>query len=242
MTPARLEGYDMWKPRDFDCAAIQDARLTSKILAQRERNGSGGLTETQPGHVDGFFVLGIRREALRCLDRLFCSDRQSLEAMRPQDDEDTDDTDCDGRSRHRSSASRVFQRLRVDVRIETNESEVITTVAETYVWAYGTHQLDSLWDAEHFLRGASMQRILDSQPTWTAEEQALATIMRMTFAQVGDFLAGAILAGNIADLEALLHNGFDANAGCRVYGHPLSAAVTVGNEDMVRLLLNHGLM
>ncbi|KAF2682216.1 ankyrin, partial [Lentithecium fluviatile CBS 122367] len=44
----------------------------------------------------------------------------------------------------------------------------------------------------------------------------------------------------MSKLQDLLANYDDADARCRKYGTPLQAAVSAGNEDMVRLLLEYG--
>lgn len=235
MTPARLQGFDRWKPSGLNCSVLQVSGLTKRILRERYRDGYDDLPSEQPGYVDGFLILGVRNEVLRYLDLLFASRRQTLHSLRPQDDTDGDE---DEESEDSYMSQHLMQRETVEVQVETTTRELMSVAADTYVWSYGIDDLTNVWEEERFLRSSPMQALLRDQPSWAAEEQALASTMKISFAQVGDYLTAAILDGNLQDLAALLNNRFDANAACRgVYGFPLAAAVSSGREDMVQLLL-----
>jgi hypothetical protein len=85
-----------------------------------------------------------------------------------------------------------------------------------------------------------MQKVLEAQPTWAKEEQALARKMKTSLALVGDYLVAPIRTGDKSALADLLNSNIDPNAKCRVYGAPLQAAVVTGRIDMVRMLLDYG--
>lgn len=257
MTPAVLRGYDRWRPRGLNCAVIQDGRLTKKILRRREGRGHKELPCIPAGEVVGFLILGVRAEALRFCDAIFGGDEKTLRSMTmPDDDDDSDfdssDEDDSFPSHHRSGGSRygsrrleLLQRQTVEVEVEAHGGSIEKVQAQTYVWGDGIRDLDNIWEEERFLRSKHMQTTLGEASTtslasWIAQEQTLASIMNISFARVGDYLCGPILAGNIQELAILLRNGFDANATCRIYGQPLNAAIVKGREDMVRLLLDNG--
>ncbi len=236
MTPARLEGYDRWKPSGLNCAVVQASCLSKRIMKERWHNGYSALPCVPPGFVNGFLIRDVRSEALRYCDLLFGSDRRIMKSMRPREDTEGDeDKDIDDSY----LAHHLLQRESVTVQVEAISGELMTVAAETYVWSYGIDNLTNIWEEERFLRSSPMQTILRDQPTWAAEEQALANIMGISFAQAGDALCAPIMAGNYEGLAALLNNRFDANCSCRVYGYPLTAAVSQGHEDMVKLLLDH---
>lgn len=98
MTPARLERYGRWRPSGYKCVAIQDSRLTNKILRRRDRSSRhDDLPPLSPlGHVDGFLILGLRELALRYCGLLFGTDNYIMRTMKPQDNVDGDyDSDSD---------------------------------------------------------------------------------------------------------------------------------------------------
>ena len=237
MTPARLEGFDRWRPLALGCAVLQVSSLTSRILKKRALDGGPDLSPPPPGYVDGFLVTGLQPEALRYLDLLFNTNRHVLETMRTEDDSEDEDSEDEDKS---YLSSRLLQRDCVQVKVETTEGEVMSVDAETYIWSYGIDDLGKVWHAERYLRSSSMQALLRGEAAWASEEQAIAAIMKIGFVRVGDVLVGPILEGDVVELEALLRRGFDPNADCRLYGNPLVAAVCAGNEDAVRLLLDSG--
>lgn len=258
MTPAILRGYDRWRPRGLNCAVIQDWRLTKKILRRREDRGYKDLACAPSGEVVGFLILGVRSEALRFCDAIFGGDEQTLRSMKtPDEDDDSDsessDEESDSFHSHHYHGNRgygsrrldLLQRQTVEVEVEAHGGSIEKVQAQTYVWGDGIRDLDNVWEEERFLRSKHMQTTLGEASTtslasWIAQEQTLASIMNISFARVGDYLCGPILAGNIQELAILLRNGFDANATCRIYGQPLNAAIVKGREDMVRLLLDNG--
>lgn len=257
MTPAVLRGYDRWRPRGLNCAVIQDKRLTKKILTRREDKGYKDLRCTPAGEVVGFLILGVRAEALRFCDAIFGGDEKTLRSMKIPDereDSESDSSDEDDsshsrrqatNSRYRSQRLELLQRQTVEVEVEAQGGSIEKVQAQTYVWCDGIRDLDHIWEEERFLRSKHMQATLGEASTtsltsWIAQEQTLASIMNISFARVGDYLCGPILAGNIQELAVLLRNGFDANATCRIYGSPLNAAIVKGREDMVRLLIDNG--
>jgi len=233
MTPARLMGYDRFRPRGLNCAVVQDA---NKVLRRRKMDCYDNLPSHMPGHTEGFLIVGLRPEALRYCDLLFGSDRRTMHTLRPQDDADRDDSDPDSDF----VSTPLLKRCTVPVEVQTFAGEVATVVADTYVWAGRTSELVNIWEEERFLRSAPMQKVLEAQPTWAKEEQVLARIMKTSFALVGDYLVAPIQGGNKAELVKLLDSNIDPNAACRVYGRPLQAAVVAGRMDMVRLLLDYG--
>ncbi|KAK3370365.1 hypothetical protein B0H63DRAFT_486870 [Podospora didyma] len=241
MTPARLNGFDRWRPDSLNCAAILESNQTSRVLRRRQQNGHEELSFAPPGYVEGFLILGLRPEALRYLDLVFGSDRRTLRTMRPHDDEDRDEDDSEEEQR-----LQLLRRRQVEVQVQSITGEMTTVSTDTYVWNGSSADFSggNSWEEERFLGSSPMQTLLDeSQPTWAKEEQSLATIMKTSFVQAGDYLCGPIMAGNLEELTALLAGNKSSfnnpNAGCRVYGHPLQAAIAVGNKDMVQLLLDH---
>lgn len=257
MTPAVLRGYDRWRPRGLNCAVIQDGRLTKQILKRREVRGYKDLACAPAGEVVGFLILGVRAEALRFCDAIFGGDEKTLRSMKMPDDDESSEYDSsdedDHLSSHRGYGKRrsgrrrldLLQRQKVEVEVEAQGGDIEKIQAQTYVWGDGIQDLDNIWEEERFLRSKHMQTTLGDAATsslasWIAQEQTLASIMNISFARVGDYLCGPILAGNIQELAILLRNGFDANATCRIYGQPLNAAIVKGREDMVRLLLDNG--
>ncbi|KAK4443511.1 hypothetical protein QBC34DRAFT_416886 [Podospora aff. communis PSN243] len=237
MTPARLEGYDRFRPRGLNCAVIQDANSTPRILRRRKIDGHYDFPFTPPGHVEGFLILGLRSEAIRYCDLLFGSDRRTIHTLRPQDDADRDDSDSDSDF---NPPSPLLRRCTVPVQVQTLTGEITTVVADTYVWAGRTSELTNIWEEERFLRSAPMQKVLEAQPTWAKEEQALAKTMKTSFALVGDYLVAPIQTGNMRELRRLLDDKLNPNAECRVYGHPLQAAAAAGRAEMVKMLLGYG--
>ncbi|KAI3394333.1 hypothetical protein diail_2885 [Diaporthe ilicicola] len=257
MTPAILRGYDRWRPRGLNCAVIQDGRLTEKALRRREARGYRDLPYTPPGEVAGFLILGVRSDALRFCDAIFSGDKKTLRSMQPPNSlKDVEDSSNDEeimyrlkmehlKNNHQTPRLEMLQRQTVEVEVEAHGGSTEKIHAQTYVWSDGIRDLDNIWEEERFLRSKHMQTTLGEASTtslasWVAQEQTLASIMNISFARVGDYLCAPILAGNIQELAILLRNGFDANAICRIYGRPLSAAVVRGREDMVRLLLDNG--
>ncbi|KAJ0114088.1 hypothetical protein J7T55_007922 [Diaporthe amygdali] len=258
MTPAILRGYDRWRPRGLNCAVIQDRRLTKRILRRREERGYKELPCVPVGEVVGFLILGVKSDALRVCDAIFGGDEKALRSMKtPQQHDDgdsdwSDDEDASlqssrghGNNGHGDQRLELLARETVEVEVEAHGGSIEKVHAQTYVWTDGIRDLDNIWEEERFLRSKHMQNTLGEASTtslasWIAQEQTLASIMNISFARVGDYLCGPILAGNIQELAILLRNGFDANAACRIYGRPLNAAVVKGREDMVRLLMDNG--
>ncbi|TPX17029.1 uncharacterized protein E0L32_012321 [Thyridium curvatum] len=228
MTPAELKGYDRWWPRGLNhAAAIQESHRSKRILELNAAGRSESLQLKTSSKVTGFLVLGVRADALRYLDLI-------LRRMAPPSDDDQLDR---GLERHETN---YFKRVTIDVDVQLVTGETRLVQAQTYVWTQGVRDLCGFWSEDRFLRSPLMQSLAAQDSSWKEQEQALATTMKMSFALVGDYLCGPIIAGNFQDLAVLLKSGFDPNAACRYYGFPLHAAVSVGHEDMVRLLLEHG--
>ncbi|TKW55818.1 putative 3-phosphoinositide-dependent protein kinase 2 [Colletotrichum tanaceti] len=231
MTPAKLRGYDRWRPRGLQCAVLQKSAYTDDILKKpRLRNSTPLHSPPPPGEVVGFLLVGVRKEVVRYLDLLFVRNERDLAEMTPRPKEEE--------SGHDDPAS-PLRRETVHVDVELVTGEVTQVEAHTYVWKHRTSDLGQLWDEGHFLRGSHFQRLLVGHEMKRAE-QALAGRMGISFVLVGDYLCGAVVAQDAAELERLLGRGWDPDAPCRYYGNVLHAAVVTGNEDMVGLLLDHG--
>jgi len=242
MTPAKLRGYDRWRPRGLNCAVAQEVRLTRRILEQSGKLGHsrhGAEALEPPGSITGFLVLGLRSDALRYCDLLFLSDEHTLWRMTPPKDDDDENADSDSDSSTDSHASPLLQRRRVKVDVELDDGTIRTVDADTYIWSRGTKDLVDVWNEDRFVRSTCMQNLLTSRPNWTREEQQLALKMNMSLALVGDYLCSAIVSGDIQALAGLLDNNhFSPDSPCRVYGLPLQAAIIAGRDDMVRLLIS----
>jgi len=234
MTPALLKGFDRWRASRLEWAVLQDSRMTRKILRDRARKGYLPIEPEPPGEVVGFLILGLTDEALRYCDILFSSDRRTL--TKPGSLGDLNEEE----SKIPDPSERPLQRQNVTVDVELVNGEIRPTEALTYVWSHGTEDLRGVWSPEKFVQGSMMSQLLGKDTAWRTEEQALATIMKTSYALVGDCLCSAITTGNIEELTYLLENHYDPNGPCREYGYPLQAAVSMGNESMVRLLLDYG--
>ncbi|KAK1753994.1 hypothetical protein QBC47DRAFT_385359 [Echria macrotheca] len=237
MVPARLTGYDRWRPKGLNCAVIKDSRFTPRIMEHiRDRKGDTHTISPSPtGEVDGFLILGVRSDALRYCDLLFSTSEQTLWSMTPPADDDSD-----SESSHAQRYIPCLRRRQVKVSLEQADGTIRSVSAETYVWTESVSSLQSTWSEDRFVRSTVMQNVLSTVPSWTYEENQLALEMHITLALVGDYLCAAISAGNIAALSGLLNDNFDANAPCRLYGFPLHAAIVADKDDMVRLLIAHG--
>lgn len=234
MTPARLQGFDRWAPDKLECAAVQrSAPHTEKILRRRKRERCRPIRPA--GEVAGFLIVGLKTEAVRYLDLLFSSTEKNLSTMKPN----PQDGDYDS---FRQEAP-LLRRESVTVEVELSDGNAAPVEACTYVWNGGSADLWSPWDEERFVRGRTFQALLEDQPRRRHEEATIARTIQISFALLGDFLVGAVFAGDMAALEAALSRrggNCHPDAACRVYGTALQAAAAAGREDMARLLLDRG--
>jgi hypothetical protein len=230
MTPALLRGYDRWQPSGFDCAAIQHSSDTPEILGRRQRAGQRQINP--PGEVVGHLIVGIKMEAVRYLDLLFAYDEKNLKGTRPAKQEEGKESSVEVDSPLRGEM--------VNVEVELITGEITTVDAYTYVWRRGTAGLTRRWKEDRFVSGHSFQSLVGTNTEWRAEEQALASTMKISYSLLGDSLCAAVIAGDMEELEDLIDGGCDPDAPCRVYGTALQAAVVVGNEDMAVCLIEDG--
>ncbi|KAK8096024.1 kinase-like protein [Apiospora kogelbergensis] len=233
MTPAKLNSFDRWQPSRLDCAAIDVVTHTPKILERRKTRKQ--RTISPPGHVFGNLVVGLKMEAVKYLDLLLASNENNLSGTQPKKKED-------GKDDFREDAIFVeppLVRKTVMVQVKSLSGKTVETEAYTYVWNLNTDRLGRRWKEDSFVRGRSFQELLVANDSWYAQEKALARVMRITYAQLGDAFCEAILAGDREQVEWLLYQGWDPDAPCKVYGTPLQAAVVTGREDMARLLVEH---
>ncbi|EJT72245.1 serine/threonine protein kinase [Gaeumannomyces tritici R3-111a-1] len=243
MTPAKLKGYDRWRPQGLDCAVIQrSAEYTESILRRRGRKR---YRKIQPsGEVVGFLIVGLRPEALRYLDLLFSYSDSNLSSLNPAHLADrSGGGSVVSRLSSEPEGAPLLQGENVSVEVELNNGRVATVDACTYVWSQGAMDLLSPWSEENFVRGSEFQAMLGSKPERQMQEMGLARTMQVSFSLVGDFLAHAVLEGDLEDLEAALDHrkgSCDPNAPCRVHGTALQVAVVAGRGDMVELQLKHG--
>ena len=249
MTPAVLKGFDRWKPRGLRCAAIQDARLTRRVIESehpRLPRGFEHLTMTKllPGYVQGFLIFGLSEEALKTCDELFplkeCQSRnwQRSPMVRNRSrsrENDSDESDEEMPKEH-------FKRKKVNVDIELKDGRIRNVEATTYIWAHN-FGLEGPWNINDFIKRPCFASSSESQKNdeaWRAEEHELAKTMKMIYALPGDALARAVKEGNTEAVEALLDDGDDVNGASRLYGNPLQTAVVTLNEAMVRFLVDEG--
>ncbi|KAF4847459.1 Ankyrin repeat and SOCS box protein 13 [Colletotrichum siamense] len=228
--PAKLRGYDRWRPTDLQCAVIQSSEYNQAIIKKPRLRGAAPLNP--PEEVIGFVMVGVKKEAIRYLDLLFAQDERDLDEVKPRSNDEAAEEDGPTRS--------PLRRESVNVDVELDTGEIAQVHAHTYVWKHHTADLGQLWEEDHFLRGSRFQSLVEHENRWKAEEQALATSMQISFALVGDYVCSAVLTGNVVELKTLLDREWSPDAPCRYYGNPLQAAVVIGNEDMVQLLLDYG--
>jgi hypothetical protein len=213
--------------------------LTGRILRAREDRNYYPIEPQPPGEVIGFLLLGITEEALRYCDLLFSSDWQTLND--PSILDKSDDTHSgESESDAPNPLYRPFQRQDVTVDVELSNGDISSIKAMTYVWSYGIDHIRGLWSPERFLQGRKIHQLLGKDPGWRAEEQGLASTMKISYALTGDYLCSSIKAGNFPELKRLLEDHFDPNGPCRVYGYPLQAAASLGDRNMVATLLRYG--
>ncbi|KAK7917988.1 hypothetical protein PG985_009862 [Apiospora marii] len=234
MTPAMLKSYDRWQPSGLDCAAIQSSAVSEKILERRKERRQ--RTISPPGHVSGHLIVGLGMEAVRYLDLLLASTEKNLGSTKPVKKEDGTDDFKEGVTEKASP----LVRKRVTVQVKLLSGETVESEAYTYVWYQDPDRLGRRWKEDSFVRGRSFQNLFSANRSWYDEEKALASVMRITYAQLGDAFCEAVLTGDSAKLERLLRDGWDPDAPCKVYGTPLQAAVVTGRDDLARLLLEQG--
>lgn len=129
MTPAILQGYDRWKPKGMNCAVIQDARLTNKIMSRQRDLGLESQTNgKRQGEVTGFLILSLRYDALRFCDLVFGGDTSTLRKMRPQ----TESNRAGEATENRIREVGFLQRRTVSVECELGEGWSSSVMAETY--------------------------------------------------------------------------------------------------------------
>jgi hypothetical protein len=240
MTPAVLRGYDRWQPSGLDCAVIQSASSTPDILRRRER--AGGYDMIHPkGEVVGFLIMGVEMEVVRWLDLLLTSDEANLQELAPVKRHESSSS-----SSYSDTASSPLRRefVTVEVEVGTNNDggdEMYPVEAFTYVWKHGGNNLWTPWREDHFLRGCKFQDMSFKDKQMTEAEEALAKTMKISFSLVGDFLCGVVVTGQVEVLRRLLDScAWDPDAPCRFYGTALQAAVCMGSDAMVKILLDRG--
>ncbi|KAM7215143.1 hypothetical protein V8F06_009461 [Rhypophila decipiens] len=233
-TPARLLGYDRWRPRGLNCAVAQEVRFTERIVKQCSRLGPAKSTSEMfqpPGNVTGFLVLRLRSDALRYCDLLLQSDVETLWRMAPPTDDDDDDRD-NRVSHDRHDSSPLLERRKFEVEVELDYGSMQTIGAETYVWSHGTRDLVDLWNEDRFVRSTVMTNCWHHNPTGRLKNSSLQVVC--TWSSLC-----AIMSGDIPALAGLLEDRhFSPDSPCRRYGLPLHAAVVAGRDDMVRLLIS----
>ncbi|KAJ8110231.1 hypothetical protein OPT61_g6867 [Boeremia exigua] len=238
MTPAVLQGFDVWRPSQCEFAALQDASLSRAIIANRDSRQLRSLSEGPPGKVTGFLLMGLTEEALRYCDLVFCSDRQTLHQGRATS---RDGKDSEERRYTNVNANPLFERRRVAADIQLTTGHVRSVPALTYVWQGGLERLWHPWRPESFVRGPGLSSLSNiGLQEWTQEEAALAQTMKLNYALVGDEVCATVLSGDLPRLKELLYDRADIDGHCRKYGTPLQAAVVRGNEEMVQFLLEYG--
>ena len=238
MTPAVLKGFDRWKPKGFECAAIMDSRTTKDILADENvslprRLRRIPVQESFPGYVQGFLLFGFSEEALKTCGELF-----PLDQYRSNSDPEA----------AKKKGERYFKRKVVEVDIQLSNGRPRTLEATTFVWVkqngvrgprYG---LEGPWGINEFIKRPCFNRWSQLRPgddAWTTEESELAKTMKMTYVLSGDALGHVVSEGDFEAVLELLKDGDDPDGACRPYGTPLQTAVVSGNEEIVRLLLKY---
>lgn len=79
MTPAKMRGYDRWRPRGFQCAFLQKSTYIRDVLS-KPRLRKAAPSKPQ-GEVVGFLLVGVTKEVVRYLDLLFARDERDLRDM-----------------------------------------------------------------------------------------------------------------------------------------------------------------
>ena len=235
MTPAVLKGYDRWKPKGLECAAIIESRKTEDVLTDERIRIPKGLRalpdqEIFPGYVQGFLIFGFSEEVFKTCDEIFPLDHVY------------ESSDLTAQKRRK----RCFNRETVEVDIQLSNGLPRALKAITYVWTkqkavqgrgFG---LEGPWDINDFIKRPCFNKWSLAGPgddAWTKEEHELAKTMKMTYTLAGDPLGHAVSERDLEEVKMLLKDGDDVDGACRPYGTPLQTAVVGGNEEMVRLLL-----
>ncbi|RYP47068.1 hypothetical protein DL768_006795 [Monosporascus sp. mg162] len=206
-------GY--WARADISIKCASDTMTPARLKGYDRSN-------TKPGSITGFLVLGLRLDALRYCDLLFSSDEETLRRMTPPTDGDDTNEDSDSDSSNYPHTLSLLQRRGVEVEVELDDGTIEKVHADT---SFRTQRADA-------------EYALSSRPNWVFEEQQLAFSMNMSLALVGDYLCGAIMSGDIQALAGLLDNHFSPDSPCRLYGLQKQAAVVAGSDEMVRLLIS----
>jgi hypothetical protein len=240
MTPARLEGYERFKPYGLDNAAI---------------SGKVG------GSVQGFLLFGLSEEALKCLDHLFSGEQ--LEELYG------DHNFKEGRVRsdffrHRVNTVISVQGgdiMTVDAvtyvqRIKNNlldkEWDINKFVrSKTFTELSGAGQ-GSFWMEEETRLASSMGMtlVLSGDMLCSAvlqkDKDTLLEILENGYdvnapcTYHGSALAAAAYTGQEDLVELLIRQGANVNATGGEYYTPLIAATTQGHDECVRALIKAG--
>ena len=193
MTPARLKGFDRWRPSGMECAVLQDSILTSRILDKRAARDLRSMNPPPLGEVKGFLILGITEEAIRYCDMILSSDEQTLKRARSED------------SREESIGSNrlaLLQRQNVTVEVRLSSGDYHKVSAFTYVWSQGVDDLLHPWRPEQFIRGSHFRHLSDFDTIdWRREEREIARNMKASYALAGVDLCSAIVGSNQQSLR-----------------------------------------
>jgi hypothetical protein len=238
MTPARLEGYDAWRPSGYNFAAIQGASQTRAILANRALRDLDPLQSVPTGEVTGFLLIRLAEESLRYCDLVFGFTPENLRRARAVS-KDTENSSSDN-DQPNPRRGPLLERRRVIVHTELDTGDLRSTPAYTYVWKNGVQGLWHPWRPESFVRSPELRAMSEVKgESCQSEETSLARTMKISYALDGDEICAAILSGNMTKLQALLESYSDVDGICRRFGTPLQAVISKGDEDIVRLLLSY---
>ncbi|KAF2143346.1 uncharacterized protein K452DRAFT_307490 [Aplosporella prunicola CBS 121167] len=236
MTTAVLRGYDRWKPKGIDCAVLQQSDISPSIIEEISRNGYP--TSSKPsGEVQGFIIRGLTREALRYCDLLLCGSRSCAKKLQLAKGEDQKK----GSAQPDGPKGGLMRQEEVSVEIRLKSGELTKVKAQTYIWTQGSLGLCGQWDPTAFIQKPGLRSLSSGALDWTAEERKLAKTMRTDYVFPGDILCSKVLNNQPEAVSSLLSQmQVDPDAPCRFFATTLQAAASLGDEELVNMLLDSG--
>ncbi|KAJ5000688.1 hypothetical protein K4K48_002320 [Colletotrichum sp. SAR 10_66] len=239
MMPAKLRGYDRWRPTDLQCAVIQRSEYNQAIIKKPRLRGAAPLNP--PEEVIGFIMVGVKKEAIRYLDLLFAQDERDLDEVKPRSNDEAAEEDGPTRS--------PLRRESVNVDVELDTGEIAQVHAHTF---QSLVEHENRWKAEEQALATSMQISFAlvgdyvCSAVLTGNVVELKTLLDREWSPdapcryYGNPLQAAVVIGNEDMVQLLLDYGANVNQRDGRYGSALIAAAFASRKSITRLLLRRG--
>ncbi|KAJ0335677.1 hypothetical protein COL154_007977 [Colletotrichum chrysophilum] len=239
MMPAKLRGYDRWRPTDLQCAVIQRSEYNQAIIKKPRLRGAAPLNP--PEEVIGFIMVGVKKEAIRYLDLLFAQDERDLDEVKPRSNDEAAVEDGPTRS--------PLRRESVNVDVELDTGEIAQVHAHTF---QSLVEHENRWKAEEQALATSMQISFAlvgdyvCSAVLTGNVVELKTLLDREWSPdapcryYGNPLQAAVVIGNEDMVQLLLDYGANVNQRDGRYGSALIAAAFASRKSITRLLLRRG--